>query len=377
MVWVCLSLAFLSLAISLPTCAVLWRMGRRWGLMDAVGGEAHKQHTHAVPNTGGVAIFLATVAPMAAALVAAWVVPMSVWRDVLPQAAAHVPGLRSVTGLAVTLLAGVTLLHGVGLVDDRRALGPGVKLAAQLAVAVALVIGGVRVLTVLDQWGWWGAALSGAVSVVWIGAIINAFNFLDNMDGLSGGVGAIAAMLYLAATLIGGQWFVAAVAALLVGALIGFLVFNAPPAKIFMGDGGSLVLGVLLAVIAVRTTYFDPTSASGAVAPAPGRHWHGVLMPVMVMAVPLYDFMSVTVIRLLQGRSPFRGDHQHFSHRLVDLGLSRRRAVGVIWLCTLATGLSGVMLGSLARWQALLAAAQTVAVLLLLAVLEHGARRGR
>ena len=353
--------------------AALLRAGRRWGLMDEVGGEAHKRHAQAVPNTGGVAIFAGVAVPIATALAGVWLVPMDVWQDVAPTLAAHVPGLRSVSWLGVGLLAALACLHVIGLVDDRRALGPGVKLAAQLVVAVGLVLGGVRVLSVLDQWGWGGTLLSGAISVLWIGVVINAFNFLDNMDGLSGGVGAIAAALYLAATLIGGQWFVAALAALLLGALIGFLIFNAPPARLFMGDGGSLVLGLVLAVVSVRTTYFNPE----AVGPSPGRNWYGVLMPVMVLAVPLYDFASVTVIRLMQGRSPFRGDHQHFSHRLVELGLSKRRAVGVIWLCTLATGLSGVMLGSLARWQALLAAAQTVAVLTLLAVLEHGARRRR
>ncbi|MFW6060038.1 MAG: MraY family glycosyltransferase [Phycisphaeraceae bacterium] len=359
------------MAIALPLTAVLAHVGRRWAWLDEVGGEAHKAHAQAVPNTGGVALFVAIALPMAAALAAVWGVPMAWWERWLPAAAVHVPGLRQVTALGAVLLGTMAVLHGVGLVDDRRALGPGAKLAAQLVVAIVLVLAGFRVLSVLDTFGAWGVALSGAVTVAWIVVIVNAFNFLDNMDGLSGGVGAIIAALYLAATLLSGQWFVAGLAALLVGALLGFLVFNVSPARIFMGDGGSLVIGLLLAVISVRTTYFDPE----AIAPTPGRHWYGVLMPVMVMAIPLYDFTSVTLIRLMQGRSPFRGDQQHFSHRLVALGLSRRRAVGVIWLCTLATGLSGVMLGSLAVWQALLAAAQTIAVVALLAVLEHGARQ--
>ena len=373
MVWLCLTLIGVALLISAPLCALLIYTGRRWALMDEIGVEAHKRHTSPVPNTGGIGIFLATAGPIALALVSAWVLPDAFWRNVLPAVAVHIEGLRDVTHLGVVLLAAMSALHVVGLIDDRRALGPGAKLTAQLVVAIALVAVGFRVLSVLDAFGWGGAALSWAISVLWIGIILNAFNFLDNMDGLSAGVGAIAAALYLAATLIGGQWFVAAVAALLLGALIGFLAFNAPPAKLFMGDSGSLVLGLLLAIVSIRTTYFDPD----AIGPAPGRQWYGVLMPVMVMAVPLYDFTSVTLLRLLQGRSPFHGDHQHFSHRLVDLGLSRARAVGVIWLCTLATGLSGVMLGTLARWQALLAAAQTIAVIALLAVLEHGARRMR
>ncbi len=99
-------------------------------------------------------------------------------------------------------------------------------------------------------------------------------------------------------------------------------------------------------------------------------------MPLMVMAVPLYDFVSVTLIRLSQGRSPFVGDRNHFSHRLVRRGLSIRAAVVVIWLCALATGLSGVMLSSLAGWQAGLAAGQTVAVVAVLALLERGGSNG-
>src|SRR5690606_21547949 len=143
--------------------------------------------------------------------------------------------------------------------------------------------------------------------------IINAFNFLDNMDGLSAGIAMILAGLYLIITLHGGQWFVAGLCALLCGSLLAFLCFNLPPARLFMGDGGSLVVGLLMAIISVRTTYYHPV----------GEYYkHGVMMPLIMMAVPLYDLFSVTIVRLSRGTSPFRGDHNHFSHRLVRLGLS-------------------------------------------------------
>jgi UDP-GlcNAc:undecaprenyl-phosphate GlcNAc-1-phosphate transferase len=230
-----------------------------------------------------------------------------------------------------------------------------------------------RLLAFLGTWyGPAGAAASVVLSILWIVAITNAMNFLDNMDGLSAGVGAIIAALYLAAALLAGQWFVAGLAAIVLGALLGFLVFNFPPARLFMGDGGSLPLGFLLAVISARTSDFAPFSLPGPRPEAlvlPG-HWYGVLMPAVVLAVPLYDLVSVTLIRLRRGRSPFHADRNHFSHRLVRRGLTQRSAVLVIYLATAATGLGGVMLGTLQRWQAALVALQVLATLATLALLE-------
>jgi UDP-GlcNAc:undecaprenyl-phosphate GlcNAc-1-phosphate transferase len=324
-----------------------------------------------VPNTGGVAIFAGVVIPMTASLLGVWLVPIEWWSESMPAMAEHLNGLRASTSMGGGVLSAICVLHVMGLVDDRRALGAWPKMSVQVVVALGLTLFcDIRALEFLDSYGWWGPWVGGAVSVMWIVAIINAMNFLDNMDGLSGGVGAIIAGLYLAATLIGGQWFIAALSALLLGALLGFLAFNYPPARLFMGDAGSLVIGVVLAVISIRTTYFDPGSA----APTVG-HWYGVLMPLMVMAIPLYDLTSVTLIRVTQGLSPFKGDHNHFSHRLVRRGLSQRRAVLVVWACTLACGLSGVMLGSLEQWQAVLAACQTVSIVVLLAAMDSRGRK--
>ncbi len=365
-----------SLVCSTALCALVVRLARRFGLYDHAGEQAHKPAGRVVPNLGGVAIFWAVAGPMAAALLAVWALPSDWWLNNVPAVAPHLPGLQRSTAIGGGVLAGMSLLHLLGLIDDRRALGPWLKLAFQVVIALGLVLlCDIRVLHLLDGIAWWGFPVSLLVSVAWIVTIVNAMNFLDNMDGLSAGVGATIATLYLAATLIGGQWFVATLAALLLGALLGFLIFNFPPARLFMGDGGSLVLGLLLAVISVRTTYVDtgPPFTPVDVSPglAPGR-WYAVLMPLMVLAIPLYDFVSVTVIRVLRGRSPFVGDHNHFSHRLVRKGLSRRRAVVLIWMCTLATGMGGVMLGSLDQWQAALAAGQTLTILAVLAVMERG-----
>jgi UDP-GlcNAc:undecaprenyl-phosphate GlcNAc-1-phosphate transferase len=210
-----------------------------------------------------------------------------------------------------------------------------------------------------------GPAPSVFLTILWIVTVTNAINFMDNMDGLAGGVSAVAAVFFMIAALVNGQWFIAATLALLIGALAGFLVFNAPPARIFMGDGGSLVIGFLLGVLTARTTYYHPDLGGG---------WYGVFMPLVVLAIPLYDLASVTIIRLRQGRSPFVGDEQHFSHRLVQRGLSRRAAVVVICCLTAVTGIGGVSLGRLEGWQAILVGVQTGLVLLTLALFEHASR---
>jgi len=300
---------------------------------------------------------------MAGLLIAAWLLPLlSEWT--------WIDGVRQVTPGALVLLAALGLVHVVGLIDDRRPLPAGVKLGAQaVAAGAVVVVGDTRVLQLLDAWGPAGYGLSAAVSVLWLLTITNAVNMLDNMDGLSAGVAAIASAVFLAAAMLSGQWFVGGAAALLLGSLLGFLVFNFPPARLFMGDGGSLVVGLMLGVLAIRVVYV-PEGLGDA-----GSRWHGLATPMIVLAVPLYDLCSVVGIRLAQGRRPWVGDNQHFSHRLVQLGLSRRRAVGVIYLVAAAVGLIGLVVGRVPAWQAAVLAGAAAALLATLAVLERGAWR--
>ena len=374
--------------VSAAVSAGMLTLSRRRGWVDAVGSEAHKRHDLPTPNTGGVGVFLAVAAPLAAALLGAFFVgggdgPLAV----------HAPGVRSVAPQAAVVLAALAVLHVTGLVDDRLRLPAWPKLVVQVTAAIGVAtLADVRALVLLDDvWpGGGGYAVSVGLSVVWLVAVTNAINFLDNMDALAGGIAAIVAGVYLAMAVLAGQWFIAGASAAVLGACLGFLLFNYPPAKLFMGDGGSLVLGFVLAVIAIRTTYLTPvTSGEGgadgaAFGAASGGAWYGVLTPLVVLAVPLYDLVSVTVIRLSQGRSPFQGDHQHFSHRLAfgpdageshGQGLGKRGAVWAIWLCTLATALSGVLLPRLGPGGAVLVFVQTLAVLGVIAVLERPWRR--
>lgn len=370
LVLILIGLAFL---IAWPVCGLVRGWSLRAGALDteAVPGQV-KAARRAVPNTGGIGIAAAVFGPLVAGLVALEFVTEGMLPGWASAAGEHLEGLRSVRGMGWAVVAGGLWLHALGVIDDRRPLGPMVKLACMCAPPLLLAaFFDTRLLTLLDGHAG-GSWLSVLVTLVWFLAVTNAMNFMDNMDGLCAGVAATAGAMFLAATLIGGQWFVAGVLALLVGACGGFLVWNRPPARMFMGDGGSLVIGYLMAFATTRTTYVgDGAGGSG-----PGvTAWYAVLMPLVVLAVPLYDMASVTVIRLSQGRSPFVGDLQHFSHRLVRRGLSTRSAVAVIVGLTGATGISGLLLTRAAPWEAFAIAAQAGLLLAVLGLFEHRAER--
>jgi len=251
----------------------------------------------------------------------------------------------------------------VGLRDDKRALGPFVKLAVQLVVAtVAAYFADVRVELFIES-----RIVTAAFSAFWIVLIVNAFNFLDNMDGAAAGIAVIASCILLTAAAFNGQILVGGLAIVFIGALLGFLVFNFPPASIFMGDAGSLVVGFFVALLTLRTTYYQQTG-SGA--------WYPVLLPLIAMAVPLYDFTSVTLLRISQGKSPFVGDTQHFSHRLRRRGLSDRQTVLTLYLATLCTGLGATFLYQVNLIGAILIVVQTILIVAIIGIFEGTAGGG-
>ncbi|MEM7681667.1 MAG: MraY family glycosyltransferase [Planctomycetota bacterium] len=359
----------------MPVAWGLVHGSRKRGWTDRAGQEAHKLDARRVPNTGGVALLTGFVLPAALVLILGPELGASIAYAVYGggDPVALLVDLANVRVQGMALLGAWLGLFAVGWIDDRRGLGPWGKLAAQLAAAALIVlVGQTRALTALDAWGPAGWALSAGLSMAWVVVITNAMNFLDNMDGLTGGVAAVAAAAFAIAAGLQGQWWVALVASLLAGATLGVLVFNAPPARLFFGDSGALPLGLALAWLAMRLTYFD-SQGTGDASP----RWYALLAPALILAVPLYDCVSVTLVRLRAGKSPLVGDHNHLSHRLVRLGLSKRRAVGVIVCLATATAGGGVLIGSLEPWQAWGVGAQAFAALLALAILEHGAHRKR
>jgi UDP-GlcNAc:undecaprenyl-phosphate GlcNAc-1-phosphate transferase len=266
------------------------------------------------------------------------------------------------------VIGGASLVvFAAGMVDDARRLRPAVKLACQVAAALLLAFGGVRVTALIP-----GYPVSVALTVLWVVGITNAFNFLDNMDGLSGGTAAISAFIFAMVAAGTGQPLLALLLALLAGAAAGFLVHNFCPARLYMGDAGSNWLGFTLSALTVEATFFRYSLPEGA---SPAMLALGV--PLLIMAVPIFDATTVIWIRLREGRPPWLGDRSHLSHRLVELGLSPREAVLAIWLLALACGLGALFLRELPLHLGAIVLAQAAAILAVVAILEGlGRRRG-
>lgn len=367
MVGLCLLLIPVAFVIAAPMCAGLILIAHRLKTFDSGGVAGQiKEAPRRVPNTGGIAIFAAIAFPLLGVIVLAALQP-----QVFPVAAlGTLAYVTQKAELALILLSSVLLLHVLGVIDDRKPLRAWPKLFLQVLPAFAMpLLTDTRLLTLLDGHvgGPW---LSILITAAWFIVVTNAINFLDNMDGLSAGLSAIAAASMLVITLEKKQWLVAGCLALLIGACLGFLAFNAPRrggARLFMGDSGSLVLGFVLAFAAVRITYFDPATPQGS-------HAHAVLMPIVVLAVPLYDCTVITLVRIWNGKSPLVGDLNHASHRLVRRGLSRAQAVYVLWGCGLLTGAAGYVLTRCDAAVAALIGLGVVGLLGLLAAAEYASR---
>lgn len=226
------------------------------------------------------------------------------------------------------VLAAGTVMMFVGLIDDFVHLKPSAKLMSQLLVACALQVGGLH-----SSWFGW-PVVDTLMSIFWVVAITNAFNLLDNMDGLCAGIGAIAALAF-AACIVESAPSMAMVAIALAGGAAGFLVFNFHPASIFMGDAGSLFIGVTLAGLSQTVPHRDTLGLVSALA-----------FPVLLLLIPLFDTLFVTLSRMLSARKASVGGRDHTSHRLVALGLPEPKAV--LLLCTFAMG-GGVTAFALSR----------------------------
>ena len=311
----------LALLTSVMLTPVIRGAALRWTRLSAASPE--RWHQRPTPNFGGVAIFVGfAVAVVLEALLTSG--DLSI-REV--SARAVVP-LTHRDGL---LLAAV-MIFALGLVDDLVQLRPSTKLVGQLAAASVLLMSGIGV------WLTGYYVVDVMVSLFWFIGITNALNLLDNMDGLAGGVGAIAASFMGVNFLLAGDVELAGVAFAFAGALVGFLVHNYPPARIFMGDSGSLFTGLVLAGLALS--------------PAPGLSrslFAVVIVPAIVLAVPILDTTFVTVTRLLEGRPVSKGGKDHTSHGLVALGISEERVVWLVWGLAAGGGLIGLSIRSVSR----------------------------
>ena len=366
-----------SFLLSAAATALMRRLAPRWGLVDAPDA-ARKVHATPTPLGGGVAVWFATLAPLIAGVIVATATRGGALPDSLvPEPLRpHLAGVGAKVSTLLAVLAAGTTLAAVGLWDDRRGLPWGWRLIVQFGCATAVVAAGVRFSLFLP--GETGKIAGAALTVLWLVVLTNAFNFLDNMNGLCSGTAAIAAAVLAAIMLFSlprPHWFVGAMALTLCGALLGFLLHNWS-GRIFLGDAGSTFVGFMLAACCALGTFYEaPIEDDDSWVYGVGNHV--IFAPLCVLAVPLYDFATVLTIRLRDGASPFRPDRNHFSHRLNDRGLSKRGAVKTVWLCTAVTGLAGLLLYRVDGWVgAGLAVAVVAGVLGIVAVLEFSTRRG-
>ncbi len=296
--WEYLSIFTASAVLCLILTPVAMALATRNGILDQPGG--HKSHESPTPYLGGLAI----VVSFAAAVVVAALVER-------PES-----GLDE---LVVVLLMAVGLAV-VGLADDLWDLSPIVRLAVEVlcAVQVWAMDEGVRMAS--------GDLVDLALTILWVVGIVNAFNLLDNMDGLAAGQAAICAGAIFLVAVGNGQFLVAALAVGLSGCALGFLRHNFHPARIYMGDGGALFLGFLVAYLGIKLRFDDSVAGS-------------FLVPVVICALPITDTTLVTLCRLATGRSPFQGGQDHVSHRLVRSGIPVPIAVGLTYFGSASAGI--------------------------------------
>lgn len=282
------------------------------GVLDRPN-SAHKSHKQPVPYLGGVAIIIGVVVVSYSALIYSKITWSNFW-------------------LATSVLGPAVVMGLVGLWDDLKSLDPLPRFIGQtiagLIVSVLLVlnnnIGNPTGITGLDI----------AITVLWIVGICNSINFFDNLDGGAAGTVAISAitLTYLAIT--GGQYFIAALAIVVAGSTLGFLIWNRVPARIYMGDAGALFLGILIATLTVR---FKPSTDNSITSFA---------IPILLLAIPILDTTVAVFSRLRRHISPFQGGKDHLSHRLVRYGVSRKVAAITLWLLSALYGLFAVLISN-------------------------------
>jgi UDP-GlcNAc:undecaprenyl-phosphate GlcNAc-1-phosphate transferase len=322
-----------ALLISAATLPFWRRWCMRVGLVDDPGER--KIHETPIPLAGGLAVFTGIAIPiLLAGLFLFFSGKLShAASDGGSEAAANSRDFLYYLGYGYNrrllevlgICFGAIGMIAIGFLDDKHELKPRAKFLGQLIIAFLVAASGIRITLFIPN-----LLFSYAVTILWILTLINAFNFMDNMNGLCAGLGAIAAGIFGSLAASQDQYLVALIAFLSVGALVGFLPFNFPRAQAFLGDAGSHLVGFLMAVLAILPHFYTQHH----------RRKIAVIIPLIVLAVPLVDLVWVVIIRWRAGKPFYLGDTNHLSHRLVRRGMSKAGAVAVIWL--LAAAIVGV-----------------------------------
>ena len=305
--------AFLTTLLALP----LWR---KWCLrVRLVDDPGHRKiHDAPVALAGGLAVLTGVLLPLAAGAI---FLKLGILKIAFSSLLAHGLEKRGIELIAIAVGAGIITI--LGLLDDKYELNALVKFIGQLFVAILVAVACKRITLFVHN-----EIFSYAITILWVLTVINAFNFMDNMNGLCAGLGVIGALLFAVIAAANGEYLVATIAFLTCGALAGFLPWNFPNARAFLGDSGSHLVGYLLAVMAILPHFYTKQN------PRP----LAVLSPLLVLAIPLIDLAHVAIVRTLNRKPFWIGDTNHLSHRLVRAGLSRTSAVLFIWLVAVMIG---------------------------------------
>lgn len=333
------------------------RISKKINFVDNPGKR--KIHSDAMPLLGGVSIFFTLM------IVVLFHLSLVYWgQDVLMQIVSEkvlefLPGIFHISHKIGIWLVCSMVIFMLGVLDDKINLHAGVKFIIQSMVAIFFIAQGHRITVFIEY-----PLICQIITFLWIVGITNAFNLLDNMDGLSGGIALIASFFLLLISISMNEYFISGFLAVLMGSICAFLYFNFNPARIFMGDSGSMFIGFLLSTISIFSTFYYHDNAT----------IYTVAMPLFIFSIPLYDTASVIWIRIKERRPIYKGDNSHFSHRLVQLGMSRKGAVLFICLIALMNGISAVLLSGVKSLGAFLLLTQLVLTMLILALLEHFVR---
>ena len=305
--------ALLTTLLTLP----LWRKWcLRANLVDDPGER--KIHDQSMPLAGGYAVLTGILLPL---LIGAVCIKSGIVKISSTNLIAHGFERRGLELAAIA--AGAVAITILGLLDDRHELKALPKFAGQFLITVLVAVACKRITLFVPN-----VAFSYVITILWLLTVMNAFNFMDNMNGLCAGVGAIGGLLFALIAAVEGEYLVALAGFLICGALVGFLPWNFPNARSFLGDAGSQLVGYLLAVMAILPHFYNKQNP----------HRLAVLSPLLVLAVPLIDLAQVVISRTLRGKPFWIGDTNHLSHRLSRAGLSRVKAVLVLWLAAAVIG---------------------------------------
>jgi UDP-GlcNAc:undecaprenyl-phosphate GlcNAc-1-phosphate transferase len=285
------------------------------------------------------------------------------------QVLVHVEGAFSRLPQLGLILVGGFFVFLVGLLDDVKGVPVLLKLLVPGLIGAVLAVCGIRASLFVERFHPWGAVICAVVTVLWVMGITNAFNLLDHMDGVCAGCAFIIAAMLGVISFLTGQYFLGCVCLVLAGACAGFLLFNFPPASIFLGDAGSLLIGYLMSVWTVLVTFYRSPHPVMAGQRLPH---YAILVPVLMMVVPLFDTAAVVLIRLYQRRPIFLADTNHLCHRLVKMGLAHRQAVAVVYLLTFCCSLSALLVYHTDAVGSLVALAQILVVLAIMVLLQLG-----